>query len=713
MWLYSLENSLQPLEPHLTTLISPTAMEGLQAISRCFPDALTFAYGFEYRLHPASPTVDFAIHITEAGRSILAGLDPNVRLPEHFNRHPVWQQISKFCAAGSNPASPLYQKVADLWLEFDVDPESSVSLTNLPIPGLLFRPINPLTNPTISSDYSWIWEQALPVLLGSAIPVPLQKKLIDCLQCLPPPPDASIFQVGVMFSRTVSAIRLCLVGSPLQLLPYLSQIGWTGSIEPLEAIIASLHPYVDGIILDIDIGEQIHPKIGIEGIFLTRYLACVNGQWQALLDHLVSQNLCSPEKRNALLSYSGYTLSKPLHQRVYVRGLNHIKLIYDPEQPLAAKIYFGAMHKPISAIPGITVETATQNEVKALEQPGEKHKTSNLTIQSGITFLLAARDSKGWWIDFHLAAGLSDEWVTGYVGTLLATLPDPRIRDAINTAWNLLQTRCHRANGMWGYNRFPPGDADSTGWILQLAQAIGEQDSERSQQALESLAEHRRPNAGMSTYAHASPIRAFIHASAEQGFEGWCGSHTCVSAAIAALPQYNSQLQDYLQSSQISNGSWLAYWWHDPEYVTALAAEAIATYDPTSDCIDRAVVWGMNRFSSHGCVATSDHPSGSPFATAWCLRLLMLRQHDAAVKAAIVKATDWLVQHQQPDGSWSSSARLRVPHPDDLNPNQFHQWVYHGTIQGSLVFDERSVFTTATVLQALYRSVLASSHESK
>jgi len=124
MWLYSLENSLEPLEPHLTPLISPTAMEGLQAISRCFPDAITFTYGFEYRLHPSSPIVDFAIHITEAGRSILAGLDPNVRLPEPFNKHPVWQQISKFCVAGSNPASPLYQKVADLWLEFDVDPES-------------------------------------------------------------------------------------------------------------------------------------------------------------------------------------------------------------------------------------------------------------------------------------------------------------------------------------------------------------------------------------------------------------------------------------------------------------------------------------------------------------------------------------------------------------------------------------------------------------
>jgi hypothetical protein len=220
-----------------------------------------------------------------------------------------------------------------------------------------------------------------------------------------------------------------------------------------------------------------------------------------------------------------------------------------------------------------------------------------------------------------------------------------------------------------------------------------------------------RSDSGISTYAREAPIRAFIHAPPTMGFAGWCGSHTCVSAAIAALPDYRCRLREYLRSAQTSDGGWLAYWWHDPEYATALAAEALAATGPDADRIARAVAWGMSRLSPQGCVATSDHPSGSPFATAWCLRLLLLGEADVAVREAIATVTDWLVQQQQADGSWVPSARLRVPYPDDLDPNQVDRWVYHGTIQGSLVFDQHGAFTTATVLQALYRRLGAQTYE--
>lgn len=709
MWLYSLKDSLQPIKSHLTPIISKEAIEHLDSVSRYFPDAISSTYGFEYRLQPSDSVVDFAFQVSETGREILAGLNPHIHLPESFGKHPVWQQIQKFCANWSDPSSLLHYYISDLWLEFDSKLDGNAGTTNIPVPGLFFGVTSPASNSGISFSYPWIWERALPLLLGTTLPGALKEKFIDCIKHLPP--QTSIFQVGLMFSRTVEAIRLCLVGSPLKLLPYLTQIGWTGSIEEVEKLVSSMSPYVDNIILDIDIGEQIHPRIGIEGIYLTRYQACVNGQWQSLLDYLTSQGLCAKETRDALLKYSGYTLAKPLHQRIYVRGLNHIKLVYQPGQPIAAKIYFGAMHQPISAIPARTNTVNTKNlEVEDLAkiEPGASSNTNIAqAIESAVTFLLAARDSKGWWIDFHLAAGLSDEWVTGYVGTMLATIPDNRIPEAVSTAWNLLDSRRYRTDGKWGYNRFPPGDADSTGWALQLAYAIGEGNSERALMAMQSLAAHKRPNGGICTYESEESIRAFIHASPKVGLEGWCGSHTCVSAAIAALPEYNFQLQDYLRSTQQSDGSWQAYWWHDPEYATALAAEAIAAYDPDSDCVTKAVVWGMRRLESQGYVATNDNPSGSPFATAWCLRLLTLKHQDTAVQSAIAKATHWLLAIQH-NGAWVSSARLQVPLTNDLNPSQFDGWIYHGTIQGSLVFDQHCVFTTATVVQALYRSFLAS-----
>ncbi|WP_445634101.1 Squalene cyclase C-terminal domain-containing protein [Nostoc sp. DSM 114161] len=740
-WLYSLKDSLQPIKPHLTPLVCPQAIEQLDSVSSYFPDAIASTYGFEYRLQPSAPVVDFAFQVTETGREILAGLNPHTRLSEDFNKHLVWQQIQKFSTEWADPSSLLHYFISDLWLEFDlkldsdtsglanqnccVDPareqgsrgaggnegtlssaplplcpsagHQTTSTNNIPIPALFFGVTSPPDNSGISFNYSWIWEQAMPLLLGTPLPPALEKKFIDCIKRLPP--RTSIFQVGLMFSRSVEAIRLCLVGSASELLPYLTEIGWTGQLAEVEKLVNSLSGYVDGIILDLDIGEQIYPRIGIEGIFLTRYQACVNGQWESLLDYLTSQGLCAKETKDALLKYSGYSLVKRLGDRIYVRGLNHIKLIYQSGQPLASKIYFGAMHQPLSKIPGRSAGTVSTEDATKQER-GDAD-----TIESAVTFLLTARNSEGWWIDFHLAAGLSDEWVTGYVGTMLANIPDSRVPKAVSTAWNLLNSRRHRVNGKWGYNRLPPGDADSTGWVLQLARAIGESDSERACQAMQSLTDHKRPDGGICTYESEESIRAFIHASPEIGFAGWCGSHTCVSAAIAALPEYRSQLQDYLRSTQQNDGSWLAYWWQDSEYVTALAAEAIAACYPNSDCITNAVVWGMNRLNSQGFVATSDNPSGSPFATAWCLRLLILRRQDTAVQAAMTKATDWLLAQQQPNGSWVSSARLQVPLPDDLNPNQFNQWIYHGTIQGSLAFDKHCVFTTATVLQALHRSL--------
>jgi hypothetical protein len=328
------------------------------------------------------------------------------------------------------------------------------------------------------------------------------------------------------------------------------------------------------------------------------------------------------------------------------------------------------------------------------------------SIDAAVTFLLEARTSQGWWLDFDLAPGPSDEWVTAYVGTMLATVPDSRLSEAVSHAWELLQSRCQRPTGAWGYNYFTPGDADSIGWALQLAEAVGASNSERAQQAKAALATHQRPNGGMATYATDEPIRAFIAASPHQTFEGWCGSQTCVSAAIAALPEYRFLLHDYLKATQTSEGNWQCYWWSDHEYVTALAAEALAACGQVAEqfCIEQAVAWGVKRLSPQGFVATQDHPDGSPFATAWCLRLLLLDKADTEVQAAIAAATHWLLGQQHLKGAWISSARLRVPYPNDRNPNQFTQWIYHGKIQGSLVFDQHSTFTTATVINSLQKA---------
>src|SRR5579859_1821918 len=120
---------------------------------------------------------------------------------------------------------------------------------------------------------------------------------------------------------------------------------------------------------------------------------------------------------------------------------------------------------------------------------GDRIKNIQSAINSAVEFLLNARNSYGWWEDFHLAAGISDEWVTGYVGTALAKVPTASAQQAAREAWEVLITRRTHSSG-WGYNRITPADADSTGWVLQLARAAGAADSDRASAARQFLAKH-------------------------------------------------------------------------------------------------------------------------------------------------------------------------------------------------------------------------------
>ena len=73
------------------------------------------------------------------------------------------------------------------------------------------------------------------------------------------------------------------------------------------------------------------------------------------------------------------------------------------------------------------------------------------------------------------------------------------------------------------------------------------------------------------------PIRFFTRVARNISFEGWCGSHSCVTAAAACLPLFKERAKglEYLRQMQHPDGSWEAYWWSDPEYPTAFALEAI------------------------------------------------------------------------------------------------------------------------------------------
>jgi squalene cyclase len=336
----------------------------------------------------------------------------------------------------------------------------------------------------------------------------------------------------------------------------------------------------------------------------------------------------------------------------------------------------------------------------------EKQRSTGLrwAIDRALDYLLAARSAEGLWSDFHLYPGISDEWVTAYVATLLASTGDGPGAEAANSAWRQLQAR-QRPDGRWGYNIRTIGDGDSTAWGVRLATAVGAAGGANIALARQALNEHMRPNGGVATYATEGPIRRLIEAPDDLSFRGWCGAHTCVTAVVAALPELAEPTRAYLRGAQQEDGSWKSYWWCDHEYATTWAAEALACGHEAADRVrvQLAVRWAARRLRPYGFVATGDQPTGSPFATALCLRTLLLTEEPSEVHQQVSDAAAWLFFRQRTDGSWSESARLRVPWPDETEPDLREEWIYGGRKEGSLIFDHRRAFTTVTVLSALHR----------
>jgi hypothetical protein len=332
-------------------------------------------------------------------------------------------------------------------------------------------------------------------------------------------------------------------------------------------------------------------------------------------------------------------------------------------------------------------------------------------MNKAIDSLLTTRSPDGFWRDFWTPAGISDAWVTGYVGAVLAASSLQKGYAAALEAWSLLE--CDRfIDEGWGYGPTVPVDSDSTAWILLLAEGVGRSNDERIQRARGLLKRHMT-GGGISTYgpAQADALHRFLGLPDEVDLSAWFLPHTCVTAAVAGLSEFRPDLIDYLLGTQQDDGSWVCYWWFEPAYATALAAKALMACGESraQKAIELAVAWARSRMH-----ALCEKPT--PFELAWLLRILLL---DGNLSAEADQCLDLLLSLQDQNGAWRGSARLRIPRPDEPHPDQIERWTrWFGTTDSSrnteetlrrtftiFSLDQRGIFTTATVLAALQEIV--------
>ncbi|MFI9202970.1 prenyltransferase/squalene oxidase repeat-containing protein [Streptomyces sp. NPDC053048] len=318
-------------------------------------------------------------------------------------------------------------------------------------------------------------------------------------------------------------------------------------------------------------------------------------------------------------------------------------------------------------------------------------------------FLLRSRGADGWWRDFDVN-GPSSTWLTAYVGAALAGCGVPRGEEAAREAWGLLAGPEAVARG-WGYGPGAPPDADTTAWVLRLAEAVGGDKEPAAARGYAFLTRHVRPDGGVATYSRQDAGHFFDRHPVPGGWDGWYSSHICVTAAAAglrALPE-RERLLRHLAARQRPDGSWQSYWWTDPEYATAFAYEA---FDGAGRAAEAARAWMAGRIGPDGAVRTATAGAGSAFATALAARTLR-HATDGPTPApgdASGRVLHRLLHTQRPSGDWPGSAWVRLPPPSMADPDAPYDWRYEGRgarVVGTMTQDRAGLFTTATALLAL------------
>jgi hypothetical protein len=681
----SLADSFDLLAPSLpAALVAPALLPELRTMASTLA-ALPRA-GLEVRLGP-SPHVDLQQWFTTRER------EPQ-RLLDHVRRAgwsgPVARRLDGFLTRWSDASKELHDTVTELWLEFDY----------AAAPGA--RPLSPLSlflGMAPDADALQTTFAALDALLGEGQAAPWRTQLAKCIEGCPD--GARVSHIGLMLGRDTPSLRANVKNLSGEALPvYLREIGWPGALGDAVDLFATFRPLVDRVALCLDVGVGIKPELGFECSLDGQPPA--NPRWATLMRALVDRGWCSPAKSEALLEWPGLTtpanaaapwpaelirselLRGSDQLTAFERQLSHVKLTLGRGPQPEAKAYFGYFHT--------WLRPPHDHDEAAPSQPPSRPRVSvragrstpvstDATIDGALGFLLAARTPKGWWLDFsgvlennrRWRAGASDEWVSAYVGGALAGIDSDIARRAARRTWGLLVARRPPGAG-WGFNRSSAPDADSTAWALRLAAAIREHRSPHAQLARAALNDYVRADGGLATYC-------------DDSLAGWSRtSHACVTAAAAGVTTH--PVLEFLRRAQAGDGSWSAYWWEDPEYPTALAAEALAASGALADRarVASAVAWATRRIGPDGSAANS------PFATAWCVGLLGLTDDDASTSSRR-RAVEWLVDRQREDGSWLASARLVVPPPHVSQPA--------AAAECTKTHDDARIFTTATVLAAL------------
>jgi hypothetical protein len=326
-------------------LLSTAALDEIcRSQAACLPAKMTSRFGFECRLGEQEPLADFLVR---------AGAHKEEWLTlEHYAAGLTslpWTGIRSLLGSRA--------ELKNLWLEYDLVTQAIHSC----VPSVFLGP-NELASGAATEGAA----NALGTLRGCPLPLAVRRALQDVVEALPK--KAKLFQAGVMCSRPGSPLRVCLLGPEFKstetgsVRNFLAATHWPLDSAPVTDLLKNFASLIDHLAFDLDIREDgtLAPKLGIE-IYQNSNGAPADRMVE-LVNYLTRFGLCTRKKANGLLAWNGITHER-LHPKLWPRSLvaarvirgagqystfcrwlHHVKLVYEPGVPFAAKAYLAVSH---------------------------------------------------------------------------------------------------------------------------------------------------------------------------------------------------------------------------------------------------------------------------------------------------------------------------------------------------------------------------------
>lgn len=289
----------------------------------------------------------------------------------------------------------------------------------------------------------------------------------------------------------------------------------------------------------------------------------------------------------------------------------------------------------------------------------------------GVDFLVNQQSAEGYWHDYDLEVGSARAWTTAYVvKSLCATLKWSDTTTAIEKACRAIERI--KTNKGWGYNLVTAEDADSTAWCV------------RAFQQLESIKHDAR--ALLQPYIGTQgDVRTFQ----QEDFGSWNEEHLDVATVVGiALLEHDPHCEVALLIAQRihhcfqNTGQLLAFWWETPFYSWSHALEFYQKWNASHKISKRMA----REFLSLELDARSVFEKTLSIKAHYHAQQILGNRRNSEGYDGLIEEITSLQNH---DGSWASSAFMRVP-------------VQHSTETKPLVaVDQNRLMTTATVISVI------------